>query len=163
MLLLAGSCVVNEAMLTGESVPQRKESLHSIADPDSLRETLELGEGDAQASHRRHIVFGGTHVLLHDGVEASGSGPDAVSRPPDHGCAAFVLRTGFETGQGQLMRTILFATERVTANSAETFCFIAILLVFAIIAVHAFRFCLYMLSFPIVVFNACIGLLFIFF
>ena len=131
MVVLRGSLVVNEAMLTGESVPQRKESLASVED---LRQTLQLGERDAQSLHRGHVVFGGTHVLLHDGAEAYNAGSDAMPRPPDHGCAAFVLRTSFETGQGQLMRTILFATERVTANSAETGCFIAILLVFAVVA-----------------------------
>lgn len=136
MLLLRGSAVVNEAMLTGESVPQRKDSLDALAaSADALSKPLQLGDGGGggQSAHRRHVVFGGTQVLQHDGSEST-SEPHQVPRPPDQGCVAYVLRTGFETGQGQLMRTILFATERVTANSAETGCFIAILLVFAIIA-----------------------------
>lgn len=55
--------------------------------------------------------------------------------PPDKGCPCVVLRTGFETSQGQLMKTILFATRRVAAGSDwETGVFVLILLVFAAVA-----------------------------
>ena len=59
--------------------------------------------------------------------------------PPDGGAVVRVIRTAFETSQGQLMRTILYATERVVGSS-ETGAFICVLLVFALAAAsHVLR------------------------
>lgn len=127
VLLLAGSCIAEEALLTGESTPQWK--IPVGAPGVELGEHLNLKEG----AHRSHVLYGGTRVLQHTGDKGTGNGA-ARLRTPDGGCLAVVLRTGFETSQGQLMRTILYSTERLSANNAETGAFIAFLLCFALAA-----------------------------
>lgn len=118
MLLLSGSAIVNEAILTGESTPQWKVSIAGRGSDDKL----------SIKRDKNHILFGGTKILQHT--------PDKSFhlKAPDGGCLAVVLRTGFETSQGKLLRTILFSTERVSANSWESGLFILFLVFFAIIA-----------------------------
>lgn len=118
MLILAGTAIVNEAILTGESTPQWKVSIMGRGPEECL----------SSKRDKTHVLFGGTKILQHT--------PDKTfhMKTPDGGCLAIVLRTGFETTQGKLMRTILFSTERVTANSWESGLFILFLVVFAIIA-----------------------------
>ncbi|KAL4527712.1 hypothetical protein Ndes2437A_g02854 [Nannochloris sp. 'desiccata'] len=128
MILLAGTCIVDEAVLTGESTPQWKnpigEATGDEVDASELSPTSRL----SIKRDRMHVVFGGTKL-----VQVTGDN-EAHVRTPDGGCLAVVLRTGFGTAQGSLMRTILYSTERVTANNIETFGFILFLLMWAVAA-----------------------------
>ena len=122
LILLQGSCIVNEAMLSGESTPLLKESIALRPPTDVL---------DMNGADRNSILFGGTKVLQASATSESGK---EDKQTPDGGCIAIVLKTGFGTSQGQLVRTMIFSTERVTANNLESFLFIGFLLIFAIAA-----------------------------
>jgi cation-transporting ATPase 13A1 len=151
-LLLAGSAVVEEAVLTGESAPQWKAPLYESAAAVAAEAAAGGGANDSTAAacadvdnvdlatpldaprHRAHVLFGGTTVLQH------AADPGAHVKAPDGGCLAVVLRTGFESAQGRLMRTILASSGRVTAASWEAGAFICLLLVFAVAAAaHVLR------------------------
>ncbi|WFD45088.1 putative cation-transporting ATPase 1 [Malassezia psittaci] len=122
LLLLSGSAIVNEAMLSGESTPLLKESIAQRNDQDTL---------DDQNADRLHCLFGGTKALQ----VTPGQAVKGVAPPPDDGAIGLVLRTGFGTTQGRLVRLMVFTNEnQVTANNWESFVFIAFLLVFAIAA-----------------------------
>uniref|UniRef100_A0A8C5WUX1 ATPase 13A5 n=1 Tax=Laticauda laticaudata TaxID=8630 RepID=A0A8C5WUX1_LATLA len=87
-ILLEGSCVVNEGLLTGESVPVSKTPLpHS----DNTLPWKAYGMGD----YRRHVLFCGTEV-----IQTRRAGPGPVR--------AVVLQTGFNTAKGDLVRSILY-------------------------------------------------------
>ncbi|KAI2795922.1 hypothetical protein BLOT_016274 [Blomia tropicalis] len=84
-VLLTGSCIVDESMLTGESVPVPKialvENVNSIYSP---------------SIHKSNTLFSGTRLL------------NVHSRKDEDEVKAVVVRTGFSTAKGELARSILF-------------------------------------------------------
>lgn len=130
MILISGTVIVNEAMLSGESTPLLKDSI-----------ALRPGDADidVEALDKNAMLYGGTKVLQ---ITHNTASPDdaplenksGVKPPPDNGALAVVTRTGFETSQGSLVRTMIYSTERVSANNAEALLFILFLLMFAIAA-----------------------------
>jgi cation-transporting ATPase 13A1 len=122
LLLVNGTAIVNEAMLSGESTPLLKESINLRPGDDFLQ---------LDGLDKNSVLFGGTKVLQVTVPEAEDS---HIPLPPDHGAIAYVTRTGFETSQGSLVRVMIFSTERVGAGNKEAYFFIGFLLIFAIAA-----------------------------
>uniref|UniRef100_A0A8C0GCW7 Cation-transporting ATPase n=1 Tax=Chelonoidis abingdonii TaxID=106734 RepID=A0A8C0GCW7_CHEAB len=87
-ILISGGCTVNEAMLTGESTPVTKTHLPQADDSRPWRTCC-------AEDYRRHVLFCGTEVIQ---TKADGNGP----------ARAVVLRTGFNTAKGDLVRSILY-------------------------------------------------------
>ena len=59
MILLRGTCIVDESMLTGEAVPQMKESLENLNQQDESKNFNEQSDG------KLHILYGGTKIVQH--------------------------------------------------------------------------------------------------
>ncbi|XP_070262657.1 probable cation-transporting ATPase 13A5 isoform X5 [Myotis yumanensis] len=87
-LLIDGSCVVNEGMLTGESIPVTKMPLPHM-------ENTMPWKSHSSEDYRKHVLFCGTEVIQ---VKPTGQGP----------VRAVVLRTGYNTAKGDLVRSILY-------------------------------------------------------
>lgn len=120
LVLINGTAIVNEAMLSGESTPLLKESIQ-------LRPSEE--ELSIDGLDKNSLLFGGTKVL-----QVTAPKDPHVPLAPDGGALAVVTKTGFETSQGSLVRVMIFSTERVGAGNKEAYFFILFLLVFAIAA-----------------------------
>lgn len=128
MILVEGTAIVNEAMLSGESTPL-------------LKDSIQLRPSDARLEpegiDKNAFLWGGTKVLQITHGNSDEERPklaSGVPPPPDNGAMAVVVKTGFETSQGSLVRTMIYSTERVSANNAEALLFILFLLIFAIAA-----------------------------
>lgn len=103
VIIVSGTCTVDESILTGEAIPQ-------------LKEDASNKDGKLDIKKDKNIcLMGGTEILSTNGLRC------------------VVLRTGWDTTQGKLMRKILYS-DRITLDSKEAFVFIGILLCFALAA-----------------------------
>ncbi|CAG9762834.1 unnamed protein product [Ceutorhynchus assimilis] len=115
-VLLTGQAIVNESVLTGESVPVTKTSLHSGTEAYSTN------------THKRHTLFSGTDIL-----QTRYYGGESV--------IARVVRTGFDTTKGHLVKSILFPSPVNLQFHKDAFKFVFVLFIIAFIGMF---YCLYL-------------------
>ena len=106
-LIVAGSVVVNEASLTGESIPQMKDA---VDDNDRI---LDISDRD-----KVHCLFSGTCLIRYDSNQLE----------------LIVVRTGSQSSQGELLRMVEFSQQQISSDKKDTMCLLLLLLTFAIAA-----------------------------
>ncbi|XP_050819826.1 probable cation-transporting ATPase 13A5 isoform X3 [Gopherus flavomarginatus] len=106
-ILIDGGCIVDEGMLTGESIPVTKTPLPHM-------ENTKPWKTHSAEDYRRHVLFCGTEVIQ---TKPTGKGP----------VRAVVLQTGFNTAKGDLVRSILYPKPMNFKLYRDAFKFIIIL------------------------------------
>ncbi|KAK1148276.1 hypothetical protein N8T08_010085 [Aspergillus melleus] len=119
-ILLSGDCIVNESMLTGESVPISKTPL-----TDDALSYLDLNASSVHPNIAKNFLFSGTRVIR-------------TRRPQnvddDEAIAlAIVVRTGFLTTKGALVRSMLFPKPSGFKFYRDSFRYISVMGVVALL------------------------------
>ncbi|XP_068612938.1 polyamine-transporting ATPase 13A3-like [Brachionichthys hirsutus] len=91
-VLVSGTCIVNESMLTGESVPVTKTDLPNPVSGERSEATDDVYSTN---EHKRHTLFCGTNIIQ-------------TRYYTDELVKAVVVCTGFSTAKGKLVRSILY-------------------------------------------------------
>ncbi|CRH03136.1 cation transporting ATPase, putative [Plasmodium relictum] len=131
-LLIEGICITDESILTGESVPLIKAAIDKNTEEKNVESSYEnsifLDRIDIKNKHKKNIIYAGTNILLTKNENNEFNN----KKLPINGCVGIVLKNGFTTYQGKLVRTIINTSEKVNSSSIDSIIFLFILLLFSI-------------------------------
>lgn len=127
-ILLSGDCIVNESILTGESVPVSK-----VAASDLGMKTL-VSNGMNTPEMNRSVLYCGTKIIR-------------VRKPASENedflpALALVVRTGFTTTKGALVRSMMFPKPNGFRFYRDSFRYIGVMAMVALVgfSISAFNF-----------------------
>lgn len=141
-LLVSGTCTVDESSLTGESVPVTKISLTNNSEGEEDKK-----EGGLEAN-KKCMLFAGTFIL------------NATTTDDAH-VKALVVRTGYSTSKGSLVRSILYSSSRTKLKADYLKCMVLFFLIgipcmsytaWRLITLHAPTFAIVIIVFDVATF-----------
>ncbi|GAA5929875.1 putative acid anhydride hydrolase [Sporobolomyces koalae] len=130
LVLLSGDAIVNESMLTGESVPVSKVPIEA-----DVIEAVSIPGGDIAGELARHVVFNGTKIIRVRQTTPTAAAAGPGGHQPE--ALGMVLRTGFNTTKGALVRSMLFPKPFGFAFYRDSFRFIGVLGMVAVLGFMA--------------------------
>lgn len=117
-ILITGDCIVNESMLTGESVPVSK----IPATEDTMYQLMEDFENTQISSFvSKSFLFNGTTIIR------------AKVPPGQSASLAMVIRTGFSTTKGSLIRSMVFPKPTGFKFYKDSFKYIGVMTIIALL------------------------------
>lgn len=122
-IIISGNCVVNEALITGETVPKQKQDINQ-----SNSNIIE------ECHSRKFFLYSGSEIL---DVKPSNKLPINIkTKPPVNGIIVIVLRTGYYSIEGNLLHSMVYVDKSFAHYTNEDlYTYIFILIVISVVSI----------------------------